>query len=89
MMSMPPEPTSADATLRALTEQVHELTTEISRIRESMVTAAEWDNQMRTDRQQALDQTLATLRIRLGILTISTLVLLGSHLLIGLWFFTR
>ena len=89
MMSIPTEPTGADATLRALTEQVHELVTEIGMIRESMVTAAEWDSQMRTDRQQALDQTLATVRIRLSILTIITLVLLGSHLLIGLWFLTR
>jgi hypothetical protein len=88
-MTTPPGATSDDTALRALAEQVHELTTEISRIRESIVTAAEWDNQMRTDRQQALDQTLATVRARLGILTISTLILVGSHLLIGLWFFTR
>jgi hypothetical protein len=88
-VSIPPQTTGADATLRALAEQVHDLATEIGRMRESLVTAAEWDSQMRTDRQQALDQTLATVRIRLGILTIITLVLLGSHLLIGLWFFTR
>ena len=90
MMSIPPsEPTGTDATLRALADQVLELTTEIGMLRESMITAAEWDSEMRTDRQQALDQTLAILRTRLGMLTIITLALLGSHLLIGLWFLTR
>lgn len=88
-MSEEQQSIGADVTLRALTLQVHELVTEIGGIRESMVTAAEWDNQMRTDRQQTLDQTLATIRTRLGILTIITLILLGSQLLIVLWFFTQ
>jgi hypothetical protein len=88
-MSEKQELTGADATLHALTQQVHELVTEIGRIRESVVTAAEWDSQMRADRQQALDQTLATVRMRLHTLTIIMLLVLGANLLLGLWLLTR
>jgi hypothetical protein len=41
-----------------LADQINELTIEMTILRESIVTAAEWDNQMRQDRQQALDAAL-------------------------------
>jgi hypothetical protein len=51
-----------------LADQINELTIEMTILRESIVTAAEWDNQMRQDRQQALDAALDAARTWMRIL---------------------
>jgi hypothetical protein len=63
--------------LRQLSDQVIELATEVAVLRESIVTAAEWDNQARQNRQQLLDTTLASLRRDMRILVGVNLVLVG------------
>ena len=73
--------------IRQLADQVMELATEIAVLRESIVTAAEWDNQARQDRQQLLDTTLASLRRDMHILVGVNLILVG--LLIWLLIQTR
>jgi hypothetical protein len=76
-----------DPVITQLASQVMELATEIAVLRESIVTAAEWDNQARQDRQQLLDTTLASLRRDMHILVGVNLVLVG--LLIWLLIQTR
>ena len=66
-----------DQVLRQLADQVIELATEVAVLRESIVTAAEWDNQARQNRQQLLDTTLASLRRDMRILVGVNLVLVG------------
>lgn len=70
----------AQPTRRELSEQLIEITTELSMLRESITTAAEWDLQARTDRQQVLDRTLATVRRGQRALIIVNLILTGSNL---------
>lgn len=65
-------------TLGALADQLNELTIEMTVLRESIVTAAEWDNQARINRQQVLDATLANVRLWLRILVGVTIVLIGA-----------
>jgi hypothetical protein len=52
----PEQPTAA------LAEQIMELAAEQAMLRESIVTAAEWDNQSRQVRQGLLDETLHSVR---------------------------
>lgn len=67
-----------------LAEQVGYLSSEIAALRESIVTAAEWDAEARRVRQVALDTTLADvqrwLRILIGVIAV-LLVLIAL-----LWF---
>ena len=81
-MSTPSQSAGADAALRALADQVLELAGEIGMLRESMTTAAEWDSQIRTDRQHVLDRTLRTVRTRLRLLTTIGAMLLVTNLLL-------
>ena len=53
---------SPDPILRALADQINELTIEVTILRESIVTSAELDLQTRLDRQRLLDRTLAEVR---------------------------
>ncbi len=69
----------------ALADRVAALATEIVTLRESIVTAAEWDAEARRVRQLALDTTLATVRTWLR-------VLVGVHvalLAVVLWLLVR
>ena len=50
----PPTPTLAD--------QINELIVEVTILRESIVTAAEWDNTARMERQKLLDTALTSTR---------------------------
>lgn len=59
-------------------------------LRESITTAAEWDLQARTDRQQVLDRTLTTVRRGQRRLVIVNLVLVGTNvalIAVVLWTF--
>jgi hypothetical protein len=68
--------------LSVVADQVMELAAEVGLLRESITTAAEWDNQARQDRQQVLDSTLATVRRWLRILVRVTLVMIGVNLVL-------
>jgi len=59
---------SDERALTTLADQINELTVEIAMLRESIVTAAEWDNESRQARQQVLDAALAAARIWLRVL---------------------
>jgi hypothetical protein len=61
-MSETTHSSSYDTALRALADQVNELTVEVTILRESIVTGAELDLQTRLDRQRLLDRTLAEVR---------------------------
>jgi hypothetical protein len=67
-------------TRQELSEQLMDIATEVSMLRESITTAAEWDLQARTDRQQVLDQTLATVRRGQRALVTVNLILTGTNL---------
>jgi hypothetical protein len=55
-------------TLETVADRVTTLATEVATLRESIVTAAEWDADARRVRQSALDTTLAAVQIWLGVL---------------------
>jgi hypothetical protein len=76
-MSDSASPATADPSLTKLADQVLELVTEVAMLRESIVTAAEWDSQARQERQRVLDSTLATVRMRLRILVGVNMILVG------------
>jgi hypothetical protein len=59
---------SAEPTLRALADQINELTIEVTILRESIVTGAELDLQTRLDRQRLLDLTLTEMRTWMHVL---------------------
>ena len=74
-MSETTRPPSQDPALRALADQINELTVEVTILRESIVTGAELDLQTRLDRQRLLDRTLAELRAWMRVLVGVNLVL--------------
>jgi hypothetical protein len=79
-------------TRQELSEQLIEIATEVAMLRESITTAAEWDLQARTDRQQVLDRTLATVRRGQRALVIVNLILTGTNLALValvLWLLAR
>jgi hypothetical protein len=55
-------------TLEAVADRMTILVTEVATLRESIVTAAEWDAEARQTRQSALDATLMFVRIWLQVL---------------------
>jgi hypothetical protein len=55
-------------TLETVAGRVATLTAEVATLRESIVTAAEWDAEARRARQIALDATLMTVRVWLRVL---------------------
>ena len=67
-MSQTTHPPGPDPALRALADQVNELTIEVTILRESIVTGAELDLQSRLDRQRLLDRTLAEVRTWMRVL---------------------
>jgi hypothetical protein len=69
-------PPSHEPALRALTDQINELTIEVTILRESIVTGAELDLQSRLDRQRLLDRTLAEVRTWMRVLVGVNLVLI-------------
>jgi hypothetical protein len=77
--------TQATATLAVLRAHVDDLAAEVATLRESIVTAAEWDAEARRARQLALDSTLATVRRWLRVLVAEAIVLL----LLALWLAIR
>jgi len=72
-------------TLTMLVDQLNELIIEITILRESIVTAAEWDNQARQDRQKLLDTTLMSVQ---GWLRILVGAQVGLIVLV-IWLFLR
>lgn len=68
--------------ISAMADQILELASEVGMLRESITTAAEWDNQARQDRQHVLDTTLSTVRRWLRILVRVTLVLISVNLVL-------
>jgi hypothetical protein len=68
-----------------LADQLNELIIEITILRESIVTAAEWDNQARQDRQKLLDTTLMSVQ---GWLRILVGAQVGLIVLV-IWLFLR
>jgi hypothetical protein len=67
-----------------------DIASEVAMLRESITTAAEWDLQARTDRQQVLDRTLTTVRRGQRRLVIVNLVLVGTNvalIAVVLWTF--
>jgi hypothetical protein len=71
--------------LRALADQINELTVEVTILRESIVTGAELDLQARLDRQRLLDRTLAEVRTWARVLVSVNLVLV----VLVLWLVVR
>jgi hypothetical protein len=67
-------------TVVTLVDQINELTIEVTILRESIVTAAEWDNQARQERQQILDAALTSagtwLRLLVGVNVLLLLLVL-------------
>jgi hypothetical protein len=78
-------PSSNELTLRALTDQINELTVEVTILRESIVTGAELDLQSRLDRQRLLDRTLSEVRTWMRVLVGVNLVLV----VLVLWLVVR
>ena len=76
-MSEITHPPSQDPALRALADQINELTVEVTILRESIVTGAELDLQARLDRQRLLDRTLAEVRTWARVLVGVNLVLVA------------
>jgi hypothetical protein len=66
---------SPEPALRALADQINELTVEVTILRESIVTSAELDLQIRLDRQRLLDRALAEARTWMRVLVGVNLVL--------------
>lgn len=84
------EASSSEPTRQALSEQLMDIATEVAMLRESITTAAEWDLQARTDRQQILDRTLATVRRGQRVLVAVNLGLVATNLVlitVVLWVF--
>jgi hypothetical protein len=77
-------PLLPDPAIQALADQVSDLAAEIHMLRESITTAAEWDNQARMDRQRVLDRTLAEVRrwLRLLVGVLAVLAVLAIWLLV-------
>jgi hypothetical protein len=73
------------AALARLADQINELTVELAMLRESIVTAAEWDNQARQARQKTLDMTLASIRTWQRVLVSVNILLIGALI----WFLMR
>jgi hypothetical protein len=67
-----------------LDERVAALASEVAALRESIVTAAEWDAESRRVRQVALDTTLADVRrwLRIMVIVVGVLILLVIALII-------
>jgi hypothetical protein len=61
-MSNDMQPIESAPTLTTLADQLMNLAAEHAMLRESIVTAAEWDNQARQMRQGELDATLHSIR---------------------------
>jgi hypothetical protein len=61
-MSEVTQPAEPAPTLATLADQLMDLTTEHAMLRESIVTAADWDNRARQHRQGQLDATLHSVR---------------------------
>jgi uncharacterized membrane protein YdfJ with MMPL/SSD domain len=84
-MSEATQPTKPAPTLATLANQLMDLTAEHAMLRESIVTAAEWDNQARQRRQGELDTTLRVVRhwtqILIGMVAVLIVVVL---ILVGL-----
>jgi hypothetical protein len=78
-------PSSDELALRALTDQINELTVEVTILRESIVTGAELDLQSRLDRQRLLDRTLSEVRTWMRVLVGVNLVLI----VLVLWLVVR
>ena len=76
-MSETTHPPGHDPALRALADQINELTVEVTILRESIVTGAELDLQTRLDRQRLLDRTLAEVRAWMRVLVGVNLVLVA------------
>ena len=76
-MSETTGPSSNELALRALTDQINELTVEVTILRESIVTGAELDLQARQDRQRLLDQTLTEVRTWMRVLVGVNVVLVA------------
>lgn len=84
-MSEREAPPELHAVLTRLGDQINELATELAMLRESIVTAAEWDNQARQARQKTLDITLASVRTWQRILVGVNVLLMG----IVIWLLLR
>jgi hypothetical protein len=87
-----PSPDRSEPTRQDLADQLMELAAEVGMLRESITTAAEWDLQARTDRQQVLDTTLAAVRRGQCIVIGVCFVLVGTNLLLvalTLWLLSR
>ncbi|HEU5099162.1 MAG TPA: hypothetical protein VFU22_09090 [Roseiflexaceae bacterium] len=84
-MSDTTKPADPAPTLATLVEQLMDLTAEHAMLRESIVTAADWDNQARHSRQAELDATLHSVRrwtqILIGMVAVLIVVVL---ILVGL-----
>jgi hypothetical protein len=80
-MSDPSQPSTPAPTLAMLADQLNELIIEVTVLRESIVTAAEWDNTARMERQRLLDDTLTSVRtwlhILIGVNTLLVLLVIG------------
>jgi hypothetical protein len=76
---------SSEPTLRALADQINELTIEVTILRESIVTGAELDLQTRLDRQRLLDLTLTEMRTWMHVLVGVNLTLVA----LVLWLVVR
>jgi hypothetical protein len=70
-------PSGNELALRALTDQINELTVEVTILRESVVTGAELDLQSRLDRQRLLDRTLTEVRTWIRVLVGVNLLLVA------------
>ena len=84
-MSESAHPSSNELALRTLTDQVNELTVEVTILRESIVTGAELDLQSRLDRQRLLDRTLSEVRTWMRVLVGVNLLLV----VLVLWLVVR
>lgn len=84
-MSERDAPSDLHAVLTRLADQINELATELAMLRESIVTAAEWDNQARQARQKTLDITLASVRTWQRVLIGMNVLLVG----VVLWLLVR
>jgi hypothetical protein len=75
-VSETPHPSASAPSLAALADQINELIIEVTILRESIVTAAEWDNTARVERQKLLDTALTSTRTWLRVLIgVNTLVM--------------
>jgi cytochrome c-type biogenesis protein CcmH/NrfG len=76
-----------EASLGTIVDHLLDLTSEQALLRESIVTAAEWDYQSRQVRQGLLDETLRSVRrwnqILVGMLTLLVVVLVSLIVLVA------